>query len=300
MGLELVLIVLVTVLGIAAAALAFLSYRLTKIKLRSEDGRVVAFEASFSERLEKLESSIKKANQLRERANASLDQASKDSSEAFRRIEGGLVRTLAENQKSINALLGEAHREIGETREILSGIRHLAEEKKTELEDYKAGFRASASKDALLHLCDVRDHLIAALDKMRGSPAADGAAIRDLEDIEWELAGTLERLDLFEIEGKPGDSCREERFQNRIKVVGTLPTDNPDDHGRIARILKRGYLTRVKRSSGEDEVLFRQLQVQAYRSDRDPEAVSEPSAGLQRDDSADNDAPPQELNPEKP
>jgi len=277
-----ILMGIVGLLSLATVALALYSIRLTRLRLNSSSGTTVSFGDSVTEWMQKLEQHWNQSHQQQfENATTTVTQL-KEVSSAFD-AQGKahfqqLIQAFQEHHKIMGSELKEMSKDLSETREILASVRKIAEEKKEELEEYKSGFRVSASKEALGHLCDVQHNLEKVQTMLENAPAVESSALKALKDIDWELSDTLENFDLIEIDAKPGMSIREESLSGKHKILGTKPAPTLESHGLIAEVIRRGYLIRVPRGDTEETLLFRPVQVTVYANQKTSQDDQAPQA----------------------
>ncbi len=256
------------VLSLVTFGLAIHSYRLTHLRLRHGGANTISFGDSVAEWMQQLEEHWNNSHSLQSSHASNTVEKLQQVSDAFDEQSRTNFKKLAEafnqHHQIVGGELKEMSSDLAQTREILATVRRVAEEKKEELEDYKAGFRVSISKDALGHLCDVRDNLIKIRAIVEKAPAGNNAILEALEDIDWELSDTLDNCDLIEIKVEPGISIRDESLSGKHKVLGKKPAPSPEYHGRVAGIIKHGYLIRVPRKEGEETQLFRPVQVTVF------------------------------------
>ena len=259
---------LVGFLSLATVGLALYCVRLTRLRLNSNSGATISFGDSVAEWMQALEAHWNHSHQRQsENAAATITQL-REVNEAFDKQGKNhfqqLVHAFQEHHKIVGGELKAMGNDLAETREILAAVKTVAEEKKAELEEYKTGYHISASKKALVHLCDVRENLKMLRTMLEKTPTADSPAIKTLKDIDWELCDTLETFDLIEIDAKPGMPIRDPALSGKYKILGSHPAPKPEDQGLIAEVTRLGYLIRVPRGDTEDTLLFRPVQVTVF------------------------------------
>ncbi len=260
------LIALVGLLSLGTFGLSIYCYRLTQLRLRHAN--TISFGDSVAEWMQQLEAHWNNSHTLHANHASSTIDKLQDVSAALDAQSKGHFEKLANAFKQHHQIIGgelkEMSADLAQTREILATVQRVAEDKKQELEDYKAGFRVSISKDALGHLCDVRDNLNKIRSIAEKSPSGSEKILAALEDIDWELSDTLDNCDLIELKVEPGTSIRDESLSGKHKVLGKQPAPSPKYHGRVAEVIKHGYLIRVPRKEGEETQLFRPVQITVY------------------------------------
>ncbi len=277
-------------LSASTFGLSFYSYRLTRLRLQSRGGSPIILEDSLREWMVHMDQHWKSSQQLHRKTTKftlqKLTNVSREFSEFSERSQDQFTR-LAEAFKTHHQSIGKEIMEIAgslaETREILAAVRAVAEEKKAELEEYKAGYRISMTKETLGYLCNVRDHLIKMRIMIDKNPGNTDRALQGIEDIDWELRDTLDTCDLVQIEIPEKISIRDPALRGKHKITGRVPAPTPDLHGVVAEVIKHGYLIRVNRPEGEETIVFRPVNVTVFhdenlrhhQSDSDTEASTE-------------------------
>jgi len=262
------LFALLGLLSLSTFALALYSVRLTRLRLRSSSGTVVNLSDSFDEWMQELEKHWKLSHQENSDSaantlaqlqafGASMDVKNQEQSK-------WLADAFNQHHQIVAKELNEMSGGLAQMKEILATVRKVAEEKKAELEQYKAGYRVSISKEALGHLCDVREHLLKVHALLEKNPNDAGIALEALSNIDWELSDTLDNFDLIEIQAKPNMPIRDESLSGKYKVLGTQNAPSPEYHGRIAEVIGRGYLIRIPKGDSEETLLFRPVQVTVF------------------------------------
>jgi len=278
--LESALILSVFSLVLVCAILALYCSRLLYLRKHSQGGQVVTFDDVLRDKLDRHSADLKDLvedhrkqivtwEEETKAARETADATAQNAFETARKLAEQLSSQLQTNVARGHEVLGKEFQQIAQdmaaTREMLSTIRKVAEEKKEELELYKKGLRHTYAKDTLNHLCDARESLwylkeLAA----ENSPETPARLIKAFTDIDFELGDKLDQCDLVEIPVKLGMSIYEPEFSGRYRIVDKTPSPSPELVNTVCRVKKPGYLKRVQLGGKEELEVFRQVGLNVY------------------------------------
>jgi hypothetical protein len=277
--LEVALILSVLALVLVCVVFAVICTRLLYLRKRSQGGQVVTFDDVLREKLDShsadlknlVEAHNKQLGVWRDETKAERDAAEVIAKQAFAAAQNHSEQLSFQLQTIVGQghdILGKEFQKIAQdmaaTRELLSTIRKVAEEKKEELDLYKRGLRHTYAKDTLNHLCDARESLwyLQSLDKEY--PGAPPKLVKAFSDIDYALIDKLDQCDLVEIPVRSGISIYEPEFAGRYRILEKTPAPSPELINTVCRVAKPGYMKRVQRDGKEELELFRPIGLNVY------------------------------------
>lgn len=278
--LEYALILSVFSLVLVGTILALICTRLLYLRKRTQGGQVVTFDDLLRDKLDRHSAELKNLvedhkkqlvtwEEQTKTAREKADATAKEAFETTQKLTEQLSSQLQANVTRGHEVLGKEFQQIAQdmaaTREMLSTIRKVAEEKKEELELYKKGLRHTYAKDTLNHLCDARESLWYLKElASENSPETTARLIKAFTDIDFELGDKLDLCDLVEIPVKSGMSIYEPEFSGRYRILDKTPSPSPELVNTVCRIKKPGYMKRVQMDGEEKLEIFRPVGLNVY------------------------------------
>lgn len=241
-------------LAIPTVVLAFLCYRLTRLRLASKAGQVVGFQDSFLEWVEKMNENMVTANATQAERFATL---SKKIGEYIQEIGN---TTLAQQNLQQVAV----QQEFVKMREWVERIQKVAEVQKEELEQYKAGFRIALQREPINFICDLRDHLFRAQE----SAVDINILKKSLLDIDGLITHLLDCLDLKEISIPVGANINDAEYNGKWEIAGKVSTDSQVQVGQVSSITNRGYYGIVRTNDKVTKNVIRKVCVQVFEQEK--------------------------------